>query len=162
MEKPYVIINIAMTVDGKIDTFERQGASISSSTDWVRVDRLRADCDAVMVGGRALLEEDPRLTVKSPELHQERLIRGKTKNPVKIGVISDTHIPINCESISQAIKDVFKNVDMILHAGDLVDYNVVEMLKEITPNVIAVCGNMDSIEVCNKFGIPSKKLIKNY
>ena len=47
--KPYVIINVAMTADGKIDTFERQGSQISSEDDWKRVDRLRAESDAVMV-----------------------------------------------------------------------------------------------------------------
>ena len=65
--KPYLIINAAMTADGKIDTFERGGVNISSEGDWKRVDRLRAECDAVMVGGRTLIEEDPRLTVKSQE-----------------------------------------------------------------------------------------------
>ena len=33
--------------------------------DKMRVDNLRADVDAVMVGGRTLLQENPRLTVKS-------------------------------------------------------------------------------------------------
>jgi len=89
MKRPYVIINIAMTVDGKIDTFERLGAKISSADDWQRVDRLRAESDAVMVGGRTLIEEDPRLTVKSPELRKERLARGLAENPVKVGVVSE-------------------------------------------------------------------------
>ena len=33
-----------------------------------RVDHLRAEVDAIMVGGRNLLEDDPRLTVKSEQL----------------------------------------------------------------------------------------------
>lgn len=89
MKRPYVIINIAMTVDGKIDTFERLGAKISSADDWQRVDRLRAENDAVMVGGRTLIKEDPRLTVKSPELRKERLTLGLAENPVKVGVVSE-------------------------------------------------------------------------
>ncbi len=36
-EKPYLIINAAMSADGKIDTFERNGASISSPEDKRRV-----------------------------------------------------------------------------------------------------------------------------
>ncbi len=89
MKRPYVIINIAMTVDGKIDTFERLGAKISSADDWQRVDRLRAESDAVMVGGKTLIEEDPRLTVKSPELRKNRIGRCLAENPVKIGVLSE-------------------------------------------------------------------------
>ena len=65
MNRPFVFINIAMTADGKIDTFERRGSAISSSRDKERVDQLRASADAVMVGGKTLLDEDPKLTVKS-------------------------------------------------------------------------------------------------
>ena len=35
------------------------------------VDRLRAGADAIMVGGRTLLDEDPKLTVKSEALRAE-------------------------------------------------------------------------------------------
>jgi 2,5-diamino-6-(ribosylamino)-4(3H)-pyrimidinone 5'-phosphate reductase len=86
--RPYVLINVAMTVDGKIDTVERRGAPISSEADRLRVDRLRAEADAVMVGGRTLLDEDPRLVVRTPELQAERVARGQPPNPAKVGVVS--------------------------------------------------------------------------
>jgi len=88
MERPYVFINVAMAADGKIDTFERQGAAISSQRDKERVDRLRAESDAVMVGGRTLLDENPKLTVKSADLRAEREARGLTPNPIKVGIVS--------------------------------------------------------------------------
>ena len=53
-----------MTAYGKIDTFKRKGAAISSRRDKERLDRLRAEMDAVMVGARTLLDENPKLTVK--------------------------------------------------------------------------------------------------
>ncbi len=84
--KPFVFINVAVTADGKMDTFERRGAAISSPRDKERVDRLRAEADAVMVGGRTLLGDDPKLTVKSEALRAERLARGLSPNPVKVGV----------------------------------------------------------------------------
>jgi len=71
MNRPHVLINVAVTADGKMDTFERQGAAISSARDKARVDKLRAEADAVMVGGKTLLDEDPKLTVKSEELRAE-------------------------------------------------------------------------------------------
>src|ERR1700716_1884528 len=86
--RPYVILNVAASVDGKIDTFERHGAAISSVRDRARVDELRASVDAVMVGGHTVVDEDPRLTVKSAELRAERLARGVPENPAKVGVIS--------------------------------------------------------------------------
>jgi len=92
MERPFVFINVAMTADGKIDTFERKGAAISSQRDKQRVDKLRAESDAVMVGGRTLLDEDPKLTVKSEALRAERVARGLSPNPVKVGVVSEANI----------------------------------------------------------------------
>lgn len=87
--KPFVFINIAVTADGKMDTVERRGAAISSARDKVRVDRLRAEADAVMVGGRTLLDEDPKLTVKSEDLRAERVARGLTPNPIKVGIVTN-------------------------------------------------------------------------
>jgi 2,5-diamino-6-(ribosylamino)-4(3H)-pyrimidinone 5'-phosphate reductase len=90
--RPYVILNVAASVDGKIDTFERRGAAISSERDRARVDALRASVDAVMIGGHTVVEEDPRLTVKSAELRAERLARGASENPAKVAVISSPEL----------------------------------------------------------------------
>jgi 2,5-diamino-6-(ribosylamino)-4(3H)-pyrimidinone 5'-phosphate reductase len=81
-----------MTVDGKIDTFERRGAAISSQRDKERVDRLRAETDAVMVGGRTLLDENPKLTVKSADLRAAREARGLAPNPVKVGIATNANL----------------------------------------------------------------------
>lgn len=92
MNRPFVFINVAMTADGKIDTVQRKGAAISSAGDKERVDRLRAEADAVLVGGRTLLDEDPRLTVKSEVLRAERVRRGRVPNPVKVGVVTRANL----------------------------------------------------------------------
>lgn len=92
MNRPYVFINVAMTADGKIDTFERKGAAISSQRDKERVDKLRAESDAVMVGGKTLLDEDPKLTVKSEVLRSDRVARGFSPNPVKVGIVTQANI----------------------------------------------------------------------
>jgi len=89
VKRPYVHINLAMTVDGKIDTIERGGATISSKRDKERVDQMRADTDAVMVGGRTLLDEHPKLTVKSAQLRAQREARGLPPNPDKVGIVSN-------------------------------------------------------------------------
>ena len=88
MPRPYVLINVAMTADGKLDTVERRGAAISSARDKARVDELRAAADAVMVGGHTLRDEDPRLTVKSADLRAARVARGLSENPAKVAVVS--------------------------------------------------------------------------
>jgi 2,5-diamino-6-(ribosylamino)-4(3H)-pyrimidinone 5'-phosphate reductase len=86
--RPYVLINVAATVDGKIDTRERRGAPISSEADRRRVDRLRASVDGVIVGHRTLHDEDPRLTVRSEALIAERIARGDSPQPARIGIAS--------------------------------------------------------------------------
>jgi 2,5-diamino-6-(ribosylamino)-4(3H)-pyrimidinone 5'-phosphate reductase len=93
-ERPFVLINTAVTADGKIDTADRRGAAISSAADLERVDRLRAGSDAVMVGGNTLLQEDPKLTVKLEELRAARLGRGLSENPLKVGVVTKVEDPL--------------------------------------------------------------------
>ena len=87
--RPFTFINVAVTADGKMDTYERRGAAISSAADKARVDQLRAESDAVMVGGKTLLDEDPKLTVKSEALREERVARGLTPNPIKVGIVTN-------------------------------------------------------------------------
>ena len=100
MNRPYVFINVAMTADGKIDTFERKGAAISSQRDKERVDKLRAESDAVMVGGKTLLDEDPRLTVKSEVLRSERVSRGLSPNPVKVCIVTKAELKSDSEFLT--------------------------------------------------------------
>lgn len=99
MNRPYTFINVAMTADGKIDTFERKGAAISSRQDKQRVDELRAAADGILVGGKTLLEESPKLTVKSEALREDRISRGLSPNPIKVGVASEADIPLDSDFI---------------------------------------------------------------
>jgi len=77
---------------------------------------------------------------------------------MKIGVISDTHISDPSKKIPQKILDEFRRVDMIIHAGDLIDLSVLDALKAICKNVKAVSGNMDPVEV--KKRLPEKEILK--
>lgn len=99
--RPRVIVNAAMTIDGKLDTFKRKGAVISSLADKLRVDELRASVDAIMVGGRTLLIEDPSLTVKSAELRAKRISRGLEENPLKVAVVSQASLDLKGDFLSK-------------------------------------------------------------
>ncbi len=61
-----------------------------------------------------------------------------------IGILSDTHIPERASKIPEKVFSVFKNVDMILHAGDLVSFDVVNELEKIAP-IKCSQGNMDRV-----------------
>jgi len=77
---------------------------------------------------------------------------------MRIGVISDTHIPDRSKGIPQAILEDFKNADIIIHVGDLVDLSVIDKLSTVCKNIKAVYGNMDPYDVRKKF--PEKEVIK--
>lgn len=93
-------INVAATADGKIDTFARRGASISSNRDKERVDALRASSDAVMIGGRTLHGDDPKLTVKADSLRRAREARGLAPNPAKVAVASRLELKPDCRFLT--------------------------------------------------------------
>ena len=61
--RPYVILNSAMSVDGKIATKNRE-SRLSSHQDLKRVHRLRSKVDGIMVGLGTILADDPKLTIK--------------------------------------------------------------------------------------------------
>jgi uncharacterized protein len=63
-----------------------------------------------------------------------------------VGLISDTHVPVRAKCIPKSVLNIFSNVDFIIHAGDLVQLEVVDELEQLAP-VLAVHGNMDGPEV---------------
>ncbi|WP_321504210.1 2,5-diamino-6-(ribosylamino)-4(3H)-pyrimidinone 5'-phosphate reductase [uncultured Methanoregula sp.] len=91
--RPYVVINAAMSADGKISTRERRQVKISGTQDFTRVDRLKAGCDAVMVGIGTVLADDPSLTVKSEDCRRIRIDRGTDEHPIRVVVDSRARTP---------------------------------------------------------------------
>ena len=75
---------------------------------------------------------------------------------MKIGVLSDTHVPVAAPVLPLAVFDLFAGVDLILHAGDIVDLSVLDELSALAP-VEAVAGNVDDHEV--QVRLPSKKVL---
>jgi putative phosphoesterase len=75
---------------------------------------------------------------------------------MKVGVISDTHVPGAAASLPPAVFEIFKGVDLILHAGDIVKSSVLHELETIAP-VEAVAGNMDDHEL--HLRLPAKKVL---
>jgi 2,5-diamino-6-(ribosylamino)-4(3H)-pyrimidinone 5'-phosphate reductase len=85
-----VVVNVAMSADGKLSSRERTQIDISGSEDFERVDELRAESDAVMIGVGTVLADDPSLTVDSEQLRAERKEQGKSQNPAR--VVADSRI----------------------------------------------------------------------
>lgn len=91
--RPYVIINCAMSIDGKIALATREQTRISNEEDMKRVHMLRHECDAVLVGIGTVLTDDPKLTVK------EKYVKHPSQ-PLRIVLDSSFRTPKNAEVMS--------------------------------------------------------------
>lgn len=91
LKRPFVFTCTGMSLDGKISNSKRECCPISAddNRDMLYDSRVRAD--AVMIGGKTLFYDDSSLTVKSRGRQLKRLKGGKTKEPVKVAVITDAN-----------------------------------------------------------------------
>jgi 2,5-diamino-6-(ribosylamino)-4(3H)-pyrimidinone 5'-phosphate reductase len=85
-----VVVNAATSVDGKLSSREREQVEISNDADFRRVDKVRADSDAVMVGVGTVLADNPSLTVDDDQLVADRTDRGDPPHPAR--VVADSRI----------------------------------------------------------------------
>src|SRR6058998_1695837 len=83
--RPRVIINAAMSIDGKIALSDGTGVRLSNEQDLRRVHRLRASVDAILVGVGTVLADDPKLTIKSEY--------AKGRNPLRVVLDSNGKTP---------------------------------------------------------------------
>jgi diaminohydroxyphosphoribosylaminopyrimidine deaminase / 5-amino-6-(5-phosphoribosylamino)uracil reductase len=83
--KPFVVLKVAMTLDGKIATPERQSKWITSEEARKMVHRLRSSVDAVMTAIGTVKADDPELTAR---------IRGR-KSPQRIIIDPELEIPLH-------------------------------------------------------------------
>jgi 2,5-diamino-6-(ribosylamino)-4(3H)-pyrimidinone 5'-phosphate reductase len=96
--RPYVILNAAMTLDGKIAT-QTGSSNISGEDDLKRVHELRKECDAIMVGIGTVLADDPRLTVHKVDANPD-------DNPVRVVVDSKCRTPIAARITNKDAKTI--------------------------------------------------------
>lgn len=90
-----VLINAAMTIDGKIAT-NLGDSKISSKQDLRRLHRLRSSVDAVIIGISTVIADNPKLTV--------RLVKRHGTTPVRIIVDSIGRIPLDSKILKSASK----------------------------------------------------------
>lgn len=96
--RPYVILNAAMTLDGKIAT-ATGSSNISGKKDLERVHEIRKECDGIMVGIGTVLADDPRLTVHKIDAKPE-------DNPVRVVVDSKCRTPIDARITNDDAKTI--------------------------------------------------------
>lgn len=78
----------------------------------------------------------------------------------KIGVISDTHLKMPDPAIYAIAENYFREVDFILHAGDMVTLDVLDPFLAMHKEVIAVCGNMDFPDVSRAYPVSRTMVVE--
>jgi 5-amino-6-(5-phosphoribosylamino)uracil reductase len=81
--RPYVLLSCATSIDGCLDDTSPQRLVLSNDADLDRVDAVRADADAILVGAGTVRRDRPRLLVRSPSRRGERVARGLPPSPLK-------------------------------------------------------------------------------
>ncbi|HNU99674.1 MAG TPA: dihydrofolate reductase family protein [Verrucomicrobiota bacterium] len=81
---PYVLVNMAMTADGKIATANRRIASFGSKRDLAHLYALRATVDAVMCGARTASAEDIHLGPGPARYRRRRIEQGLAEFNMRI------------------------------------------------------------------------------
>ncbi|AGK60784.1 2,5-diamino-6-(5-phosphoribosylamino)pyrimidin-4(3H)-one reductase [Archaeoglobus sulfaticallidus PM70-1] len=119
--KPFVFVNIASSIDGKISDESRKQVRISCREDFQRVDRLRAFSDAIMVGIGTVLSDDPSLTVKDERLRYERVQAGKDENPIRVVVDSRLRIPLNAKILDDRARTIVATTEKGLERVKLIE-----------------------------------------
>lgn len=84
--RPYVLLSVAVSLDGYIDDAGPQRLVLSGPEDLERVDDVRAGVDAILVGPGTIRADDPRLLVRSEARRAERVARGLPPSPAKVTI----------------------------------------------------------------------------
>ncbi len=140
--KPKITLSAAITLDGKIGQ-KNKHIVLSSKSDKIRVHKLRAKFDAILVGKNTVYQDDPLLTV--------RYVKGK--NPIRI--ILDSHGTIKNDS---RIIKTCKRVPTIIVVSQLISKSNLNRLQKLPIDVI-ICGK-NQVNITKLLSILSKKGIK--
>jgi 5-amino-6-(5-phosphoribosylamino)uracil reductase len=85
-DRPYVLLSAAMSVDGYLDDATGQRLILSSDADLDRVDEVRANADAILVGATTIRRDNPWLRIRSAARREARLARGELADPVRVTI----------------------------------------------------------------------------
>jgi 5-amino-6-(5-phosphoribosylamino)uracil reductase len=91
--RPYVLLSCTVSIDGYLDDLSGRRLILSTPSHFDRVDAIRAECDAILVGAGTVRKDDPRLVVRSPARRAARRARGLPGSPLKVTLTGGGELP---------------------------------------------------------------------
>ncbi len=82
--RPFVHLKLAMSLDGRISLENSVSTTLSGKESSVRVQDLRHEHDAILVGGNTAFVDDPSLTDRSEKPRRRKLVRVVLDNRLQI------------------------------------------------------------------------------
>lgn len=135
-ERPYVTLSLATSIDGYIDDTSPERLLLSNARDFDRVDEVRAESDAILVGGNTLRRDNPRLLVNSADRRAARAAAGKSEYPLKVTVTAsgdlerelkfwhhgDRKVVYTTDTASMKLSDTLDGLAEVVGVGERVDF----------------------------------------
>jgi riboflavin-specific deaminase-like protein len=142
---PYVHINFACSLDGKIAMPDGKPYKFSSFEDMVRVHKLRSEVDAILVGKNTIKNDDPKLTINpkyynSDKIPKAIILDSKLELSKDYRVFNFNREVIIFTTVSE-VKDIDGNIRYVSSKGNplTIDF-ILKKSKELGIHKILVEG----------------------
>ena len=138
IDKPFIILSAAMTIDGKIASKDGD-PDISDEADWKEVHKLRTEVDAILVGKGTIIKDNPKLHIKyhDHDGYYRIVIDSNLLTPIESNVIEfkpDLYPTIICttENVDNERVKLFESKGIkILKSGEGSTVDVVNLLPKL-------------------------------
>jgi 2,5-diamino-6-hydroxy-4-(5-phosphoribosylamino)pyrimidine 1'-reductase len=89
-----VVVNMAVSVDGRITTRTREHVALAGERDRRLMDELRTRADAVIVGAGTIRHDGHPILIRYDDLRKQRVKRGRVPHPVNVVLSRALDLPL--------------------------------------------------------------------
>jgi 5-amino-6-(5-phosphoribosylamino)uracil reductase len=161
-------VSAAMSLDGRIDDRSAQRLVLSSPEDLQDMYKVRANCDAILIGANTIRRDNPSLLFQSQELMAERVKRGQSAELIKVTVTDSGDLDpianffskgeaqkfIICPSASRTtVSQKLSTVAKILPVQKVTAINIIRALETVGINSLFVEGGTSILTMFLSQGI---------
>ena len=153
-KRPFVVLKMAMTLDGRTAAPDGTSMWITGETARKRVQQLRAESDAVLVGANTVRVDDPQLTVRDIEGDSpRRIVLGEVSKSARVnpctqwrGALVDLLDELGSQDVLQLLVEGGPTIAAAFHRENLINQYVFHLAPALT-------GGNDSLPIFENSGI---------